>query len=63
MTEREIFVAAFQEPDADARRDLLDRACGTDLALRARIEALLRRAVEAGRFLEPPDESRYAPGP
>lgn len=63
MTEREIFVAAYQEPDPDARQAFLDRACGSDLALRARIDALLRRAEEAGRFLEPPDEGRSPPGP
>ena len=63
MTEREIFVAAYQERDASARRRILDRACGADLALRDRIEALLRRAEEAGRFLEPPTEGRCPPGP
>jgi eukaryotic-like serine/threonine-protein kinase len=63
MTEREIFVTAYQEPDPDARREFLDRACGADLALRDRIEALLRRAEEAGSFLEPPEEGRSPPGP
>jgi len=58
MTEREIFVAAYQERDPLVRRLILECACGADLALRERIEALLRRAEEAGRFLEPPDEGR-----
>lgn len=56
MTEREIFVAAHQEPDPAARAALLDRACAGDPALRARIDALLKKAEEAGGFLEdPPD--------
>ena len=63
MTEREIFVAAYQERDPELRELILDRACRTDLALRARIEGLLRRAEKAGRFLEPPDEGRRPPGP
>jgi serine/threonine-protein kinase len=54
MTEREIFVEAFQEPDLIARRAFLDRACEGDTALRARVEALLKKAAEAGRFLEDP---------
>jgi hypothetical protein len=62
MTEREIFVAAYEERDPAARRLVLERACGTDLALRVRIEALLCRAEEAGGFLEP-DEARTQPGP
>jgi len=59
VTEREIFVTAHQEPDPVARRALLDRACGSDTALRARVEALLKKAAEAGGFLEdPPAGSR-----
>jgi len=63
MTEREIFVAAFQEHDPRVRQLILECACGADLALRERIENLLRRADEAGRFLEPPDEGRSPRGP
>ena len=63
MTEREIFVAAYQEQDWQARELILDHTCGTDVALRERIEVLLRRAEEAGRFLELPDEGRRPPGP
>jgi eukaryotic-like serine/threonine-protein kinase len=63
MTEREIFVEAYQEPDPAARRAILDRACGADQTLRDRIEALLAKAAETGRFLEPPNEGRSPPGP
>ena len=54
MSEREIFVAAHQEADPVARRALLDRVCGNDAALRARVEALLQKAAVAGGFLEDP---------
>jgi len=57
MTEREIFVEAFQEPDPIARRAFLDRACEGDTALRARVEVLLKKAAKAGQFLESPDET------
>ena len=63
MTEREIFVEAYQEPDPDARRALLDRSCGSDRALRDRVEALLLKAAQAGKFLEPPDQGRCPPSP
>jgi hypothetical protein len=61
MTEREIFVAAYQEPNPTARRALLDRACESDPALRARVEALLKKAAEAGRFLEDSPDHRPSP--
>src|SRR5262245_15001627 len=54
MTERELFIQAFQEPNGAARQALLDRECGTDPALRARIEGLLHKAQHAGSFLELP---------
>jgi len=62
MTEREIFVAAYQERDPRVRQLILECACGADLTLRERIESLLRRAEEAGRFLESPVEGRSHPG-
>ena len=62
MTEREIFVEAFQEPDPIARRAFLDRACEGDAALRTRVEVLLKKAAAAGRFLEPPDETAGTAG-
>ncbi len=42
MSERDIFLAAVDLPDAAARSAYLDEACGGDAALRARVEALLR---------------------
>jgi WD40 repeat protein/serine/threonine protein kinase len=54
MSEREIFMAAFQEADPAARGALLDRECGPDGGLRNRVEALLRKADAAGSFLEHP---------
>jgi eukaryotic-like serine/threonine-protein kinase len=54
VTERDIFIQAFQEPDPAARVQFLDRACGPDRALRNRVEGLLGRAGEAGSFLERP---------
>jgi serine/threonine protein kinase/tetratricopeptide (TPR) repeat protein len=54
MNEHELFAAAL-EIDAPAERSAyLDRACGGDDALRARIEALLRAHQQAGSFLVAP---------
>ena len=58
MTERELFVAAHQEPDPAARQALLDRACAGDPNLRERVEVLLKKATEAGGFLEDPPARR-----
>ena len=52
MTEREIFVTAYQRTDPVERADFLDDACGPDLGLRCRVENLLRLAEGAGSFLE-----------
>jgi formylglycine-generating enzyme required for sulfatase activity/serine/threonine protein kinase len=54
MTERDIFLALLDLPDPAARAAFLDRACGGDGALRARVEALLRSHDEAGSFLGSP---------
>ncbi|MBY0229179.1 MAG: hypothetical protein K2W96_07880, partial [Gemmataceae bacterium] len=53
MSERDIFFALLDLPEAD-RPAYLDRACADDPALRERVEALLRSHREAGRFLDPP---------
>jgi WD40 repeat protein/serine/threonine protein kinase len=48
-----IFAEALEQSDPTARAAYLDRACGVDAALRARVEALLAAHAGAGRFLEP----------
>ncbi|HUQ72674.1 MAG TPA: serine/threonine-protein kinase [Planctomycetaceae bacterium] len=53
-TEREIFVTAIQEDDASRRQILLDEACGTNAALRRRVEELLRVYDKVGSFLQEP---------
>ena len=52
--EQEVFAEALQRASPDARAAFLDAACGTDVALRHRVEALLRAAEGAGDFLEEP---------
>ncbi len=44
---------ALELTDPSARCAYLDRACGSDAALRQRVEALLVAHAAAGRFLEP----------
>ena len=51
--EREIFLAALEKTSPEERKTFLDRACGNDAALRARVESLLRHHSEDG-FLEEP---------
>src|SRR5262249_55867724 len=62
-----IFGEALDRPSPDDRESYLERACGTDAALRARVEALLRAHGQAGRVLggspRPPDRPpAEAPG-
>jgi serine/threonine protein kinase len=54
VTEREIFGAALQLEDADSRRNYLANLCGTDPALRQRVECLLQAYDRAGNFLQRP---------
>lgn len=53
----EIFGEAVGKSDAAARAAFLAAACGTDLVLRARIEALLSGHDAAGGFLKLPKET------
>src|SRR5262245_8020629 len=53
MTERELFEAALERPPEN-RAAFLDGACGSDAALRERLEALLSKHDQAGSFLEEP---------
>ena len=54
MSERDIFTAARQLTDPAARAAYLDEACGGDLALRARVEALLRAHEQPDSLLDAP---------
>jgi serine/threonine protein kinase/WD40 repeat protein len=54
MNEHELFAAALEIDDPDARSDYLDRGCGGDDVMRARVEALLRAHEQAGSFLAAP---------
>ena len=52
--EQAVFAEALLRDTPAARAAYLDGACGTDTALRQRVEALLRAAENAGDFLEEP---------
>lgn len=54
MTERDIFIAALDRLDQGDRERFLDEACGNDLQLRRRIDALLNSHRSAENFLERP---------
>jgi tetratricopeptide (TPR) repeat protein/serine/threonine protein kinase len=54
MNERDLFTAALQITDPAERSAWLDRECGGDAALRARIEVLLQALGQAGSLLENP---------
>jgi len=50
---RELFLEALERPEAGARREYLDSACGPDAALRRQVEALLANHRQDD-FLEAP---------
>lgn len=54
MDEQSIFLQALERPEGDARDRWLAEYCGHDSALKERIEALLKRDMEKGSFLETP---------
>src|SRR5215471_13267161 len=65
--ERQIFVRALEKPAGQARDAFLDGACGNNLPLRRRLEALLQQFDSLGTFLEEPAVSgpaapRYSGG-
>ncbi|HVS35733.1 MAG TPA: hypothetical protein VMS17_09130 [Gemmataceae bacterium] len=62
MTERDIFLAAVQQPSPAERAAYLDRACGGDPALRGRVEELLREQEQLGGFLEQSTEGPEGAG-
>jgi serine/threonine protein kinase/tetratricopeptide (TPR) repeat protein len=53
-SEQAVFTEALRRSTPEARAAYLDGACGTDTALRQRVEALLRATERAGDFLEIP---------
>ncbi len=52
MDEQSIFLTALEKETLEARAQWLSEACGTDHALKARIEALIERHHESSSFLE-----------
>ena len=54
MNERDLFNAALQIEDPAARAASLDKACGDDIELRQRVEALLEAFGQAGSFMQQP---------
>lgn len=61
MNEREIFAIAAQKATAAECAAYLEVACGDDLLLRQRVEALLREHADLGSFLESPPPGIAAP--
>src|SRR5438309_10296624 len=62
---KDIFLEAADLPDEAARAAYLDKACGGDAGLRARVEALLGSHDPEGSFLgtplvAPPDPGHFA---
>src|SRR6185503_18114373 len=53
-SEQAVFAEALLRESSSARACYLDAACGTDIALRQRVEDLLRASENAGDFLEEP---------
>jgi len=54
VTEEQVFLAALDLPDADARAAYLDATCGGDAAFRRRVETLLAAHFKSGEFLDVP---------
>jgi tetratricopeptide (TPR) repeat protein/tRNA A-37 threonylcarbamoyl transferase component Bud32 len=66
LSAEEIFHAARAKSDPAERAGYLDGACGDDVAVRAKVEALLKADAEAGEFLRvveqaPPTSPSSAP--
>jgi serine/threonine protein kinase len=54
MQERDLFIAALEIDDPAARQEYLDKTCGDDPVLHARIQRLLNRVTESADFLDQP---------
>jgi serine/threonine protein kinase/WD40 repeat protein len=52
MNERTIFLEALDQPTTSQRAAFLDQACGANLDLRQKVEALLQAHGDAGSFIE-----------
>ncbi len=63
MNEQSIFLSALDFADPDQRAEYLDRACGSDIALRARVAALLDAHQRGGDFLKIPALQQLAGDP
>jgi hypothetical protein len=65
MTEETIFEAALARRNPAERQAYLDEACGADVGLRRRVEALLASHDKLGDFMERPalEQMGAAPGP
>jgi serine/threonine protein kinase/tetratricopeptide (TPR) repeat protein len=59
--EETIFADALALTSTQERREFLDRSCGNDTNLRARVEAMLTAHERAGSFLESPPAAFGAP--
>ena len=52
MNEQEIYISAMNRQDPDERQQFIQEACGDDVALRERVEKLIRHSDQVGDFLE-----------
>ena len=62
MTEETIFLTALEQATPADRAAYLDAACAGDIALRERVEALLRSHADPDSFLDRPALERQAEG-
>jgi hypothetical protein len=62
MNERDIFLAALEQPTAEARSEYLSLACGGDPTLQQRVEGLLQMHEKTGEFLQKPLVERLVEG-
>jgi hypothetical protein len=63
MSERDIFIAALQQPAPEQRQAFLEAACYGQPELRRQVELLLRLHEGAGSFLDRPADAAPVTGP
>jgi serine/threonine protein kinase/WD40 repeat protein len=61
LTAEQIFHAAREKSDPARRAGYLEGACGRDVALRAKVDALLKADAEAGSFLKSSEPAALDP--